>query len=129
MTKYEAFQVDFLKWLAQYFPDSPAHVNIWSLSAKYDIPRGHVEELLSRWDDERLICLRAFDGAKVAHWTEWPSRSAFFCNSTDNGYVRVLILADGGNFVEQIGIAERESAILESPENSDQRAQKIGFLA
>ena len=81
----------------------------------FDIPEAHIVQLTVEMWRRDLVSLHIWDGRAECSLQDWLNRSetvdAFFHNRTDNGYVRVRLLAAGAK------------------EKDRPRRQPIGFVA
>jgi hypothetical protein len=102
VNSYEKFKKEFLTELAQPAMGDPRHYRHLLLSQQYGIQDRHIRELLIQWAREGLISITCYDGARARPWHEWASADDMFFNTTDNGYVRVSILAAGAALVEDL---------------------------
>jgi hypothetical protein len=102
MNSYESFKKGFLISIAKPGVKDEQSFKTWKLANEYGIPEAHVRELLLRWASELLIMIQAYDGAQVRPWNQWLSEDALFFNETDNGYVRIKLLAAGAALVEDL---------------------------
>ena len=50
---------------------------------------------------EHLISMDAYDGHIVRPWHLWGTPMALYFNQTDNGHVRVRLLAKGDEYLEE----------------------------
>lgn len=99
MNSHERFRTSFLSDLKQLDEDG-RHVTTTALSLQYQIPEPYIRQLLLELVGDGLISIGAYDGHHVRQWDLWGTPEELFFNKTDNGHVRVKLLAKGAEYLE-----------------------------
>jgi hypothetical protein len=105
MTVFDKMKIEFLTRLND--ARGEVHFHVSELTGKYGILESHVRERLVEWHKDGLIRLSACDERNIVRpLEEWSNPEYFFNYGTDGGNKRVLLLADGAEFLEQFSADE-----------------------
>lgn len=108
MTVFDKMKIEFLTRLND--ARGEVHFHVSELTGKYGIQESYVRERLVEWHKDGLIRLSACDETNaVRYLEEWPDSEFFFNYGSDGGYKRVLLLARGAEFLEQLSTEAPET--------------------